>query len=114
MDRAEKLIGLSMKVPIVEGSHFKCDDLEMGTIVESAEITYQEGAHALLLNLSGTHSGYAPVSSVVYCHTPNAHCSMSITNTQELQHNIYCLSSATLVLHNWQVLYQMNMLVEID
>ena len=71
VNREDKFIGLSLKDPIVLGTDFKCGELELGSIVDDAQVIYQDGSNALVLDLGNGHLGFAPVSlnrwNVEYC-----------------------------------------------
>ena len=62
MNREDRSIALSLKAPIVLGKGFQCRELEVGTTIDGAQVVYQDGSHALVLDLGNGHTGFAPVS----------------------------------------------------
>ena len=62
VSREEKFIGLSLKAPIVLGTGFQFGELDLGSTIDDAQVVYQDGSHALVLDLGSGHMGFAPVS----------------------------------------------------
>ena len=62
VNREDKFIGLSLKAPTVLGTGFQCGELELGSTIDDAQVVYQDGKHALVLDLGSGHTGFAPVS----------------------------------------------------
>ena len=62
VSREDKFIGLSLKAPIVLGTGFQFGELDLGSTIDDAQVVYQDGSHALVLDLGSGHMGFAPVS----------------------------------------------------
>ena len=64
VDRGEKQVGLTLKVPTVTGEQYLTEDMVMGTIIDEARVVHQDKNKALMLDLGNGHLGFSPVCGV--------------------------------------------------